>query len=106
MFVMLMATSQIPKSSDDKHWWEYINSSVDLNMLNRVADEFLKIYESCPSKIRKKMLNQLKGKQAVSRADQQSHTSTHTRNVHMYMRCLCFSCIAGQPSSKSAAVRR
>ena len=86
MSVVLVATSQIPKSSDDKHWWEYINSSVDLNMLNRVADEFLKIYESCPSKIRKKMLNQLKGKQAVSHADHESHTSIHAHEMCM---CTC-----------------
>ena len=71
---------QIPKSSDNKHWWEYINSSVDLNMLNRVADEFLKIYESCPSKIKKKMLNQLKGKQAVSHPHI-THTHMHTTHT-------------------------
>ncbi|KAI4898917.1 hypothetical protein NFI96_025558 [Prochilodus magdalenae] len=40
---------EIPVSTDGKHWWQYVDSSVTLQLLDELTHEFLGILEKTPS---------------------------------------------------------
>ncbi|KAK3544030.1 hypothetical protein QTP70_035040 [Hemibagrus guttatus] len=44
---------EIPVSTDSKHWWEYVDSSVTLELLDELTHEFLQILEKTPSKLKR-----------------------------------------------------
>ncbi|XP_026784413.2 cyclin-T2a isoform X2 [Pangasianodon hypophthalmus] len=44
---------EIPVSTDGKHWWEYVDSSVTLELLDELTHEFLQILEKTPSKLKR-----------------------------------------------------
>ncbi|XP_053352283.1 cyclin-T2a isoform X1 [Clarias gariepinus] len=43
----------IPVSTDGKHWWEYVDGSVTLELLDELTHEFLQILEKTPSKLKR-----------------------------------------------------
>ncbi|XP_066497489.1 cyclin-T2a isoform X2 [Hoplias malabaricus] len=47
------SSRKIPDSSDGKPWWEYVDSSVTLDLLNELTLEFVKILEKTPSRLKK-----------------------------------------------------
>uniref|UniRef100_A0AAY4CJS0 Cyclin-like domain-containing protein n=2 Tax=Denticeps clupeoides TaxID=299321 RepID=A0AAY4CJS0_9TELE len=44
---------EIPISSDGKHWWEYVDRTVTLQLLDQLTHEFLQILEKTPSKLKR-----------------------------------------------------
>ncbi|XP_065148712.2 cyclin-T2a isoform X1 [Paramisgurnus dabryanus] len=44
---------EIPVSTDGKHWWEYVDSSVTLELLDELTDEFLQILEKTPHRLKR-----------------------------------------------------
>ncbi|XP_062383396.1 cyclin-T2b isoform X2 [Sardina pilchardus] len=44
---------EIPISSDGKHWWEYVDTSVTLELLDQLTHEFLQILEKTPSRLKR-----------------------------------------------------
>ncbi|CAG01014.1 unnamed protein product, partial [Tetraodon nigroviridis] len=44
---------EIPVSTDGKHWWEYVDCSVTLQLLDELTHEFLQILEKTPSKLKR-----------------------------------------------------
>ncbi|KAJ4924047.1 hypothetical protein JOQ06_000289 [Pogonophryne albipinna] len=44
---------EIPVSTDSKHWWEYVDRSVTLQLLDELTHEFLQILEKTPSKLKR-----------------------------------------------------
>ncbi|XP_069554967.1 cyclin-T2a isoform X1 [Brachyistius frenatus] len=44
---------EIPVSTDGKHWWEYVDSSVTLELLDELTHEFLQILEKTPSRLKR-----------------------------------------------------
>uniref|UniRef100_A0AAZ1XIP2 Cyclin-like domain-containing protein n=1 Tax=Oreochromis aureus TaxID=47969 RepID=A0AAZ1XIP2_OREAU len=44
---------EIPVSTDGKHWWEYVDRTVTLQLLNELTHEFLQILEKTPSKLKR-----------------------------------------------------
>ncbi|XP_028991710.1 cyclin-T2a isoform X2 [Betta splendens] len=44
---------EIPVSTDGKHWWEYVDSSVTLELLDDLTHEFLQILEKTPSRLKR-----------------------------------------------------
>ncbi|XP_029942122.1 cyclin-T2b [Salarias fasciatus] len=44
---------EIPVSTDGKHWWEYVDRSVTLQLLDELTHEFLQILEKTPSKLKR-----------------------------------------------------
>ncbi|KAM9364414.1 cyclin-T2a isoform 2-T2 [Pholidichthys leucotaenia] len=44
---------EIPVSTDGKHWWEYVDASVTLELLNELTHEFLQILEKTPSRLKR-----------------------------------------------------
>ncbi|KAE8581496.1 hypothetical protein XENTR_v10024810 [Xenopus tropicalis] len=44
---------EIPVSTDGKHWWEYVDQSVTLELLDELTHEFLQILEKTPSRLKR-----------------------------------------------------
>ncbi|XP_028321043.1 cyclin-T2-like isoform X1 [Gouania willdenowi] len=44
---------EIPVSTDGKHWWEYVDCRVTLQLLDELTHEFLQILEKTPSKLKR-----------------------------------------------------
>lgn len=44
---------EIPVSTDGKHWWEYVDSTVTLELLDELTHEFLQILEKTPNRLKK-----------------------------------------------------
>uniref|UniRef100_A0A8C6S9E9 Cyclin T2b n=1 Tax=Neogobius melanostomus TaxID=47308 RepID=A0A8C6S9E9_9GOBI len=44
---------EIPVSTDGKHWWEYVDPNVTLQLLDELTHEFLQILERTPSKLKR-----------------------------------------------------
>uniref|UniRef100_A0A8C5R858 Cyclin T2 n=1 Tax=Leptobrachium leishanense TaxID=445787 RepID=A0A8C5R858_9ANUR len=44
---------EIPVSTDSKHWWEYVDQSVTLELLDELTHEFLQILEKTPSRLKR-----------------------------------------------------
>ncbi|KAI4892438.1 hypothetical protein NFI96_033132, partial [Prochilodus magdalenae] len=44
---------EIPISSDGKHWWEYLDPAVTLELLDQLTHEFLQILEKTPSRLKR-----------------------------------------------------
>ncbi|KAJ8253275.1 hypothetical protein GJAV_G00211020 [Gymnothorax javanicus] len=44
---------KIPVSTDGKHWWEYVDPSVTLGLLDELTHEFLQILEKTPSRLKR-----------------------------------------------------
>lgn len=46
---------EIPRSSDNKNWWEYVDKTVTWNKLEELAKEFLTIVDKSPSRLKKRI---------------------------------------------------
>lgn len=46
---------EIPRSNDGKDWWEYIDPTVNKTMLDEIAQDFLKVMEKCPNRLKRKI---------------------------------------------------
>ncbi|XP_027700153.1 cyclin-T1 isoform X1 [Vombatus ursinus] len=44
---------EIPVSSDGKHWWEYVDVTVTLELLDELTHEFLQILEKTPNRLKR-----------------------------------------------------
>nr|XP_057938299.1 cyclin-T2a isoform X2 [Doryrhamphus excisus]XP_057938300.1 cyclin-T2a isoform X2 [Doryrhamphus excisus] len=44
---------EIPVSTDGKHWWEYVDSSVTHELLDELTHDFLQILEKTPSRLKR-----------------------------------------------------
>ncbi|KAF2982655.1 hypothetical protein EK904_007155, partial [Melospiza melodia maxima] len=44
---------EIPVSTDGKHWWEYVDGTVTLELLDELTHEFLQILEKTPSRLKR-----------------------------------------------------
>ncbi|XP_068671557.1 cyclin-T1-like [Montipora foliosa] len=52
---------EIPRSNDGKDWWEYIDPTVNKSMLDDIAQDFLKVMEKCPNRLKRKINTVTKG---------------------------------------------
>ncbi|KAG7477429.1 hypothetical protein MATL_G00069420 [Megalops atlanticus] len=44
---------EIPVSTDSKHWWEYVDPTVTLDLLDELTHEFLQILEKTPNRLKR-----------------------------------------------------
>ncbi|XP_073669080.1 cyclin-T1 isoform X1 [Paramisgurnus dabryanus] len=44
---------EIPVSTDSKHWWEYVDPTVTLELLDYLTHEFLQILEKTPNRLKR-----------------------------------------------------
>ncbi|XP_066510474.1 cyclin-T2-like [Hoplias malabaricus] len=63
---------EIPISSDGKHWWEYLDATVTLQLLDQLTHEFLQILEKTPSRL--KRIRNWRATQAAKRSKTESHS--------------------------------
>lgn len=55
-FVCKWANWEIPLSNEKKQWYTYVDQSVTSELLEQLANEFLVIYEQCPSRLKEKIM--------------------------------------------------
>ncbi|XP_041936853.1 cyclin-T2b isoform X1 [Alosa sapidissima] len=72
---------EIPISSDGKHWWEYVDTSVTLELLDQLTHEFLQILEKTPSRL--KRIRNWRANQAAKK------TKTDTSSADSSFQGLC-----------------
>ncbi|XP_034243197.1 cyclin-T [Thrips palmi] len=46
---------EIPQSNEGKYWFYYVDKTVTQDLLEQLTDEFLVIFEKCPSRLKKKI---------------------------------------------------
>ncbi|KAH0629147.1 hypothetical protein JD844_010995 [Phrynosoma platyrhinos] len=56
---------EIPVSTDGKHWWEYVDGTVTLELLDELTHEFLQILEKTPNRL--KRIRNWRASQAAAR---------------------------------------
>uniref|UniRef100_A0A336M388 CSON011270 protein n=1 Tax=Culicoides sonorensis TaxID=179676 RepID=A0A336M388_CULSO len=87
---------EIPQSTEGKHWFQYVDKTVTLDLLKQLTDEFLHIFDKCPTRLKRlKTLNnstfqaaeeQRKAKEeeqaAASSSSSSSGNSQHHKSHH------------------------
>ncbi|XP_063631668.1 LOW QUALITY PROTEIN: cyclin-T-like [Cydia splendana] len=46
----------IPQSNEGRHWFSYVDRTVTSDLLERLTAEFLHIFDKCPSRLKRKMM--------------------------------------------------
>uniref|UniRef100_A0A182PHR7 Cyclin-like domain-containing protein n=1 Tax=Anopheles epiroticus TaxID=199890 RepID=A0A182PHR7_9DIPT len=46
---------EIPQSNEGRHWFHYVDKTVTLDLLKQLTDEFLHIFDRCPTRLKSKM---------------------------------------------------
>uniref|UniRef100_A0A8C2SQL4 Cyclin T1 n=1 Tax=Coturnix japonica TaxID=93934 RepID=A0A8C2SQL4_COTJA len=62
---------EIPVSTDGKHWWEYVDPSVTLELLDELTHEFLQILEKTPNRL--KRIRNWRASQAARKSKADEH---------------------------------
>lgn len=47
--------AQIPQSNEGRHWFHYVDKTVTLDLLKQLTDEFLHIFDRCPTRLKSKV---------------------------------------------------
>lgn len=48
---------EIPQSTEQKHWFQYVDKTVTMDLLKKLTDEFLHIFDRCQSRLKNKMIS-------------------------------------------------
>ncbi|XP_062453160.1 cyclin-T1 isoform X2 [Rhea pennata] len=62
---------EIPVSTDGKHWWEYVDGTVTLELLDELTHEFLQILEKTPNRL--KRIRNWRASQAARKSKADDH---------------------------------
>lgn len=54
-FVCKWSNREIPKSKEDRSWYSYIDASVTPELMEQLTNEFLVVYDKCPTRLKKKI---------------------------------------------------
>ncbi|KAM7357210.1 cyclin T isoform 2-T2 [Cochliomyia hominivorax] len=46
---------EIPQSTEGKHWFHYVDETVTMDLLKKLTDEFIAIYEKSPARLKSKL---------------------------------------------------
>ncbi|XP_058837039.1 cyclin-T [Topomyia yanbarensis] len=79
---------EIPQSNEGRHWFHYVDKTVTLDQLKQLTDEFLHIFDRCPTRLKSKMKS--------IRADQAQSDDPNRRSA---------SSSSGMPGSSSSILR-
>lgn len=47
---------EIPLSNERREWYSYVDTSVTAELLQQLTEEFLVIFERCPSRLKEKIM--------------------------------------------------
>lgn len=47
---------EIPLSNEKKEWFKYVDPTVTAELLQQLTEEFLVIFEACPSRLKEKIM--------------------------------------------------
>lgn len=69
---------EIPQSNEGKYWFYYVDKTVTQDLLEQLTDEFLVIFEKCPSRLKKK----IKANQTPATYQFDKMSQSHRDNLH------------------------
>ncbi|XP_038078164.1 cyclin-T-like isoform X2 [Patiria miniata] len=72
------------KSSDGKDWWEYVDPTVTKELLDELTKEFLRIFDACPSRLKRRISNEKITSQSRKRPKEsfsESHSASTAKSV-------------------------
>ncbi|NXQ88786.1 CCNT1 protein, partial [Nyctibius grandis] len=70
---------EIPVSTDGKHWWEYVDGTVTLELLDELTHEFLQILERTPSRL--KRIRNWRASQAARKSKPDDHSEDESLTI-------------------------
>ena len=73
---------QIPLSSEGKEWFSYVDKTVTLEQLDELTVEFLTVFNKCPSRLRRRVLQQPGVNPSALSGKESSHSDTHKVKSH------------------------
>uniref|UniRef100_A0A8D2J604 Cyclin T2 n=1 Tax=Varanus komodoensis TaxID=61221 RepID=A0A8D2J604_VARKO len=89
---------EIPVSTDGKHWWEYVDPSVTLELLDELTHEFLQILEKTPSRL--KRIRNWRANQAAKKPKGDGQTSENSLlGSSLVQNSILVDTVAGIPST-------
>ncbi|XP_075140661.1 cyclin-T2 isoform X2 [Leptodactylus fuscus] len=91
---------EIPVSTDGKHWWEYVDQTVTLELLDELTHEFLQILEKTPSRL-KKIRNWRATQAAARKPKSDGHLDSNLFNSSMAQNSVLVDPVAGLAASAS-----
>uniref|UniRef100_A0A1Q3EY27 Putative cdk9 kinase-activating protein cyclin t n=1 Tax=Culex tarsalis TaxID=7177 RepID=A0A1Q3EY27_CULTA len=82
---------EIPQSNEGRHWFHYVDKTVTLDLLKQLTEEFLHIFDRCPTRLKSKMKSI---RADASQTDDQGRRSASSSSA------------AGPSSSSSSSIPR
>ncbi|KAL3837532.1 hypothetical protein ACJMK2_022882 [Sinanodonta woodiana] len=73
---------EIPKSSEGKEWYYYVDKNITLDLLEEYTQEFLNILDKCPSKLKKKIMGWKAGGREYAVKDEELQTGALPERSH------------------------
>ncbi|KAK3584410.1 hypothetical protein CHS0354_023252 [Potamilus streckersoni] len=73
---------EIPKSSEGKEWYYYVDKNITLELLEEYTQEFLNILDKCPSKLKKKIMGWKAGGREHAVKDEELQTGVPPEKCH------------------------
>ncbi|CAG2105198.1 unnamed protein product [Medioppia subpectinata] len=70
---------EIPRSSEGKDWFYYVDTSVTLDLLEQLTSEFLAILDKCPSRLKRKVITHTSGGGSSGGA---THSGAHNSSLN------------------------
>ena len=70
---------KIPLSAHNKEWFEYVDPKASMELLEALTKDFLKIFEMCPSRLKKKIMQST---QAVSESNEHIYFTSFALRRH------------------------
>merc|ERR1711899_371795 len=72
---------KIPLSAQNKEWFTYIDNEATQDLLDRLTEEFLAIFEKCPSRLKKKIMSQAQDTKDVEEKRMKQGLRAHEFNL-------------------------
>ena len=71
---------EIPVSTEGKHWWEYLDRTVTLQLLDELSHEFLHILEKSPNTV--KRISKWRATKATTQKPKSDGQTVHPQTSH------------------------
>ncbi|XP_071943517.1 uncharacterized protein [Antedon mediterranea] len=73
---------QIPKSSDGKNFWEYVDRNITVSVLDDITREFIKIIENSPNRLKRKLTLKAQAEtDSKSKVNENASTSSSSTSI-------------------------
>merc|ERR1719422_971283 len=76
----------IPMSAQNKAWYSYVDNTANIDLIEKLTKEFLTIFDKCPSRLKKKILQSHNDTQAQEKERERENTQGNIYNENFETR--------------------